>query len=167
MNKFLLRLSIYGTAALATLAAVAEDAAPATGDITDLKQALAEVPHAQAIAMRNAATRDAAASQASDLLRTKVQGRNAKLTFKVDVVEKEMRGTETAYRVRAEEKHIAEVGTNFITYLWVHFATSENDKASALKKGGEISVTGKISEAFVTGKAAPALHIELSQATVN
>ncbi|MEP6671317.1 MAG: hypothetical protein ABJF10_19295 [Chthoniobacter sp.] len=167
MNPFSLRLSVYGTAALTTLMAVAEDPAPAGGNITDLKQALAEVPHNVANALRNAAARDTAATQASDLLRTKVQGRTAMLTFKIDVVEKETRGSETGYRVRAEEKHISEVGTNFITSLWVHFAMSENARVGALKKGGEISVTGKIAEAMVSAKPAPALHIVLSEAKVN
>ena len=167
MNPYLLRLSVYGTAALTTLMAMAGETAPAAGNITDLKQALAEVPHNLAAALRNAATRDAAATQASDLLRTKVRGRTATLTFKVDVVEKETPASESGYRVRAEEKHISEVGTNFITYLWVHFAVSENAKVGALKKGSDISVTGQITAASVSGKPAPALHIDLSEAKVN
>jgi len=166
--KFSLRLSIYSLVAFTSLAAFAENAAPAGGNVTDLKQILAETPHNVLNALRNAATRDNAATQASDLLRTKIEGRSATLTFKIDLVEKETRGqNETGYRLRAEEKHISEVGTSLISYLWVHFDVSENAKASALKKGSEITVTGKITQASISSKPSPALHVDLSDAKLN
>ncbi|HSI15357.1 MAG TPA: hypothetical protein VK961_25140 [Chthoniobacter sp.] len=163
--KSLLRLAVCSLSLISSLTVFAEDATPAGGNITDLKQILAETPHNVINALRNGATRDNAATQASDLLRTKVQGRQAALTFKIDLIEKETRGqNDTGYRARAEEKHVSEVGTNLITYLWVHFDVSENTKASALKKGGEITATGKITQASISSKPTPALHVDLSDA---
>lgn len=165
MKTLFLRLTVCGLAVLASFVAFAEDAAPAGGNITDLKQILAETPHNVISALRNGATRDNAATQASDLLRTKVQGRQATLTFKIDLIEKETRGqNDTGYRVRAEEKHISEVGTSLITYLWVHFDVSENAKLSTLKKGSEITTTGKITQASISSKPNTALHVDLSDA---
>lgn len=168
MKALFLRLTVCGLAVLASFAAFAEDAAPAGGNITDLKQILAETPHNVISALRNGATRDNAATQASDLLRTKVQGRQATLTFKIDLIEKETRGqNDTGYRVRAEEKHISEVGTNLITYVWVHFDMSENAKLSTLKKGSEITTTGKVTQASISSKPNLALHVDLSDAKLN
>jgi hypothetical protein len=165
MKPLFLRLTTCSLALLTSFAVFAENPAPAGGNITDLKQILAETPHNVISALRNGATRDNAATQASDLLRTKVQGREATLTFKIDLIEKETRGqNDTGYRVRAEEKHVSEVGTNLITYLWVHFDMSENAKASALKKGAEITTTGKITQASISSKPNLALHVDLSDA---
>ncbi len=165
MKPIFLRLAACSIAVLASLTVFAENAAPAGGNITDLKQILAETPHNVINALRNGATRDNAATQASDLLRTKVQGRQATLAFKIDLIEKETRGqSDTGYRARAEEKHVSEVGTSLITYLWVHFDMSENAKAGALKKGSEITVTGKITQASISSKPSPSLHVDLSDA---
>lgn len=167
MNSIFRPLAAGTFALLTALPAFAENVAPAGGNITDLKQVLAETPHNVLNALRNGATRDNAATQASDLLRTKVQGREATLSFKIDLIEKETRGqNDTGYRARAEEKHISDVGTSLITYLWVHFDMSENAKASALKKGSEITVTGKITQASISSKPTPALHVDLSDAKV-
>jgi hypothetical protein len=116
MKPFFLRLSVCVLAAFTCLTVLAENPSPAGDNIADLKQILAEVPHNTISALRNSATRDSAATQASDLLRTKIQGRQATLTFKIDLIEKETRGqNDTGYRTRAEEKHISEVGTSLIT----------------------------------------------------
>ncbi len=165
MKHLFLRLTTCSLALLTSLSVFAENPSPNGGNITDLKQILGETPHNVINALRNGATRDNAATQASDLLRTKVQGREATLTFKIDLIEKETRGqNDTGYRVRAEEKHVSEVGTNLITYLWVHFDVSENAKVSALKKGAEITTTGKITQASISSKPNPALHVDLSDA---
>ena len=165
MKPLFLRLTTCSLALLTSLTVFAENPAPNGGNITDLKQILAETPHNVINALRNGATRDNTATQASDLLRTKVQGREATLTFKIDLIEKETRGqNDTGYRVRAEEKHVSEVGTNLITYLWVHFDVSENAKVSALKKGAEITTAGKITQASISSKPNPALHVDLSDA---
>lgn len=165
MKPFFLRLAVCGLAMFTSLTVLAENPSPAGDNITDLKQILAEVPHNVLSALRNSATRDNAATQASDLLRTKIQGRQATLTFKIDLIEKETRGqNDTGYRTRAEEKHVSEVGTSLITYVWVHFDVSENARLSTLKKGSEVTVTGKITLASISTKPNPALHVDLSDA---
>jgi hypothetical protein len=52
-------------------------------------------------------------------------------------------------------------------YLWVHLDPSQNPKVPTIKKGSEISVTGKVSVATFTAKNNPELHIDISDAKIN
>ena len=107
--------------------------------------------------------------QATDILRNKVEGKTATLKLKVEKVEKYQRKNEKEdrYRIKAEDQRLRESVTSFKVYLWVHLDRSQNTKVPAIKKGGEISVTGKISLASITAKNNPELHIDLSDATIN
>jgi hypothetical protein len=88
---------------------------------------------------------------------------------KIDRVEKDPRREQgkDGYRIKAEDAYVREGAANFKTFLWIHFNLSGNDKVSAMKKGGEISVTGKVTLASVTAQGVLELHIDLSDATVN
>jgi hypothetical protein len=166
MKHFLL-LSIIAIGLETTFAA--DPAKPEPGNITELKQTLVEVPHNVVLSLRNPPTREAAATTVTEMLRAKVEGRMATLKFKVEKVEKDPRRAQNqdGYRIKAEDERLREGITMFHTYLWVHFDLSENAKVAALKKGSEISVTGKITLASVTAPKEPELHIDLSDAKVN
>jgi len=148
----------------------AEDAAkPAAGDIKELKQVPAELPHDVTLGLLNNAGKQAAAMKGTDVLRTKVEGRMATLKFKIDRIEKDDRhGQEEPYRIKAEDTHLREGGVAFKVYLWVHFNLTENAKVAAMKKGGEITATGKVTVAKVSvlnGNAQ--INVDISDATVN
>jgi hypothetical protein len=163
-------LAILAMLGLAPLAH-AEDVSTkgAGGNFTSLKQVTALLPHNLLVSLLNSAGKEAASSQATDVLRQKAEGQMATFKFKVDRVEKDPRREQgkDGYRIKAEDTYVREGAANFKTYLWVHFNLSENDKVAALKKGGEISVTGKISLASVTAQPVVELHVDLSDATVN
>jgi hypothetical protein len=139
------------------------------GNISSLKQITAFLPHNLLVSLLNSAGKEAASSQATDVLRQKAEGQMATFKCKVDRVEKDPRREQgkDGYRIKAEDTNVREGAANFKTYLWIHFNLSENDKVAAMKKGGEISVTGKISLASVTAQPVVELHVDLSDATVN
>ena len=149
--------------------ASAEDAAkPATGEIQDLKQITGELPHDVLLGLLNNAGKQAAMAQGTTVLREKVDSRKATLKFKIDKIEKDLRRAEKqeGYRVKADQAPLREGGVSFKVYLWVNFSLTENDKAAALKKGNEISVTGKVTSVSLTGEKFIELHVDLSDATV-
>jgi hypothetical protein len=155
--------------AAVTLTVQISSAQNATPEITDLDQTLAEVPRDLLLAVRSGARKEPSATQATDILRNKVEGRTATLKFKVDKVEKYQRKNEKVdrYRIKAEDLRLRESVTNLKGYLWVHLDPSQNPKVSTIKKGNEISVTGKVSLATITANNNPELHIDLSDAKIN
>jgi hypothetical protein len=163
-----LLLSFVGAASLGTAFAV-DPVKPDPGSIMDLKQTLVEIPHNVVLSLRNPPTREAAAATATDTLRTKVEGRTATLKFKIEKIEKDPHRAQNrdGYRVKAEDEHLRDGVTMYHVYLWVHFDLSETAKVAVLKKGSEISVTGKVTLASITAPNTPELHIDLSDAKVN
>jgi RecG-like helicase len=148
----------------------AEDAAkPGAGEIQDLKQVPAALPHDVMLGLLNNAGKQAAASKGTETLRAKVEGQMATLKFKIDKIEKDdRRGQEEPYRIKAEDAHVRESAVNFKVYLWVHFKLSENAKVAAMKKGGEVSATGKVTVAAVSVlNGNPQINVDISDATVN
>ncbi|HEY3898708.1 MAG TPA: hypothetical protein VGM54_08855 [Chthoniobacter sp.] len=141
----------------------------AGGNLSSLKQVTALLPHNLLVSLLNSAGKEAAASQATDILRQKAEGQTAAFKCKIDRVEKDPRKEQgkDGYRIKAEDSFVREGAANFKAYLWIHFNLTENDKVSAMKKGGEISVTGKITLASVTAQGVLELHVDLSDATVN
>lgn len=148
----------------------AEDAAkPGGEDIQDLKQVPAVLPHDVLLGLMNSAGKQAAASKGTEVLRAKVEGKAATLKFKIDRIEKDDRhGQEEPYRIKAEDAHIREGAVNFKVYLWVHFKLSENPKIAPLKKGAEVSASGKITLGAVSVlNGNPQINVDVSDATVN
>jgi len=148
----------------------ADDAPKAgAGEIKDLKQVTAEIPHEVLLGLMNYSGRDAAAAKGMDVLREKMEGRTATLKFKVDRVEKEEIHDQApqAYRIKAEDTHVRQGAVNFKVYLWVHFSASESAKVSAMKKGEEITATGKVTTAALHAPKEPEINIDISDSTVN
>lgn len=148
----------------------AEDAAkPGSDDLQDLKQVPAALPHDVLLGLMNNAGKQAAAAKGTEVLRSKVEGKTATLKFKIDRIEKDdRRGQDEPYRIKAEDAHIREGAVNFKVYLWVHFKLSENPKIATLKKGAEVSATGKVTLSAVSvlnGNAQ--INVDISDATVN
>jgi hypothetical protein len=160
-------VSILGFCALSLHA---EDATkPGAGEFKDLKQVTAEVPHDVLIGLMNYSGREAAAAKGMDVLREKVEGHTATLKFKVDRVEKEEVHDQApqAYRIKAEDAHVRQGAVNFKVYLWVHFSASESAKVSAMKKGEEVTATGKVTVAALHAPKEPEINIDISDSTVN
>lgn len=148
----------------------AEDAAkPGDESIQDLKQVSAALPHDVLLGLMNRAGSQAAATKGTEVLRSKVEGKTATLKFKVDRIEKDDRhGQDEPYRIKAEDAHIREGAVSFKVFLWVHFKISENPKIAPLKKGAEVSATGKVTLGAVSvlnGNAQ--INVDVSDATVN
>jgi hypothetical protein len=148
---------------------VAHAQAPKPADITELDQALAEVPRDVLLGVRNSNRKEQSATAATDILRSKVEGRTATLKFQIEKIEKYQRRNEKEdrYRIKAENVRLRESATTFTIYLWVHFDPSQNAKFATMKTGSEISVTGKITLASITARNNPELHIDLSDAAIN
>jgi len=142
---------------------------PGAAEITKIEQVLTEVPRDVLRNVQSGPTKEKSATEATDSLRTKVEGRTATLKFKVDKVEKYQRKNEKEdrYRIKAEDLRVRDNVIALKGYLWVHLDLSENAKVPAIKKGSQISVTGKVSVATITSKATPELHVDLSDATIN
>lgn len=147
----------------------AEDAAkPPGGEIHELAQITAELPHDVLLGYMNAAGKQAAATKGTEELRKKVEGRMATLKFKIDKVETDDRhGQAEPYRLKAEDLHVRQGAVNFKVYLWVHFNISENAKIAAMKKGDEVTASGKVTLAKLSApNAGPAMNVDLSEAVV-
>jgi hypothetical protein len=139
-----------------------------TDEIHELAQVSAELPHDVLIGFMNSAARSAAATKGTDALRQKVEGRMATFKFKVDKIEKDdRRGQDEPYRIKAEDAHVRQGAVGFRVYLWVHFNISENAKIAALKKGDEVSATGKVAVASVGApNIGPTMNVSLADATL-
>jgi hypothetical protein len=137
-------------------------------EIHELAQVSAELPHDVLLGFMNNAGKQAAATKGTEALRQKVEGRMATFKFKVDRIEKDdRRGQDEPYRIKAEDAHVRQGAVGFKVYLWVHFNISENAKVAALKKGDEVSATGKVTVASVSASnAGPAMNVDLSDATL-
>jgi hypothetical protein len=147
-----------------------EDAVKAGGgEIKDIKQVTAEIPHDVLLGLMNFSGRDAAVAKGTDVLRSKVEGRMATLKFKVDRVEKEEHRDQSpeAYRVKAEDVHVRQGAVNLKVYLWVHFNASESAKIASLRKGSELTATGKVTLAALHAPKEAEINIDLSESTVN
>ena len=172
MKRFLpaLAISLLSLLPLAPGACAQAPTAPAAGEIKDLKEVSAQLPHDILLGLLSNATKAAAAPKATDVLQQKVAGRVANLKFKIDKIEKDLRAQQgqDAYRIKADDAHVREGAVNFKVFVWVHFNVSENAKIAALKKGDAIEVTGKISVASVAIlNGSPTMQVDLSEATVN
>jgi hypothetical protein len=148
----------------------AEDAAKAGADtITKPEQALTDVPHPQLFALRPGPKQNDAITQITNLLHSNVQGKTGSFKIKVDRVETYRNQGEQAdrYRLKAEDGHLVENGTNLKVFLWFHFEPSENAKVSGKKRGDELQLTGKITNASVSGGPNPGLHLDLDNVKVD
>jgi len=162
-------VALFGALSFIPTGHTEEPAKPTGAEIKDLKETVADVPHDLLVALLSNTGKQAAASKTTDLLRSKVEGRMATLKFKIDKIEKEHRATgePDGYRIKAEDGHVRAGATAFKVYLWIHFSLTENAKLDALRKGNDLTVTGKITVASATAQGVPELHIDLSDATVN
>lgn len=149
--------------------AYAQEASKASGDeIHELAQVSAVLPRDVLLGFMNNTAKQAAATKGTDTLRQKVEGRMATLKFKVDKVEKDdRRGQEEPYRIKAEDAHVRQGAVSFKVYLWVHFDVSENAKTAGLKKGDEVTATGKITVASASASnAGPVMNVDLGDAVL-
>jgi hypothetical protein len=114
----------------------------------------------------NGSKKDAAATQGTDVIREKVQGRQATLKLKVDRIEKDEPGPDKRerYRVKANDARLKKGSSQFTGYLWVHFDPSESEKIAALKKGAQITVTGRIATTSISAGTPLKLHLDLAEA---
>jgi hypothetical protein len=137
--------------------------------ITKPEQALVNVPRPQLFALRGGPKQNDAVGEITNLLHSNVQGKTASLKIKVDRVETYRTKDEQTdrYRIKAEDGHLIENGTNLKVFVWLHFEPSENAKVSGRKKGDELQVTGKITNANVSGGPNPALHLDVDNVKVN
>lgn len=141
--------------------------APAAA-LSSLEEIVETVPRDVILATRGGAKKEAAASSANDVLRTKVQDQPATLKFKVDRIQKERRTGEQFDRIaiKAEDERVRSSVTTFKGFLWVHIVPADTAKASELKKGAEITVTGKIAVAKITAQTTPLLNVDMVDATL-
>jgi hypothetical protein len=162
-------VALTALAVLPSFSVRAEDAKADAGTITKPEQTLAQVPHPQLFALRGGPKQNDAVTQITNLLRSSVEGKTASLKIKVERVETYRNKDEQTdrYRIKAEDGHLLENGTNLKVFVWAHFEPSENAKVSGKKKGEELQVTGKISNATVSGGPNPALHLDLDNVKVN
>jgi hypothetical protein len=172
MKRFLpaIAISLLSLLPLAPGVHAQAPAATATGEIKELKDVSAELPHDILLGLLSNSTKQATAPKATDVLQQKVAGRVAHLKLKIDRIEKDLRAQQgqDAYRIKAEDAHVREGSVSFKVFVWVHFNVSENAKIAPLKKGDPIEVTGKITVASVAILAgSPTMQIDLSDATVN
>ena len=134
-------------------------------EVTELSQALEPLPR-QVLLDLNGSKKNAGMMQATDVLREKVQGRQATLKFKVERIEKDPPGDDKKdrFRVKADDVRLNKGTTHFVSNLWIHFDPAESDKIIALKKGAQVTATGRISLASITEGTPIHLHIDLSEA---
>jgi hypothetical protein len=138
------------------------------GEVTTLTQTMEVLPREVLLALHGA-KKDAAVLQATDALRKGIEGKQATLKFKMERIEKDQARDETVdrYRVKAEDTKLTKGATNFVAHLWVHFDASESAKVSLLKKGAQVTATGKITLASVSLGNPLDLHIDISQAKLD
>ena len=138
------------------------------GAFSSLEQIVETVPRDVILAVRSGAKKEAAATSATDVLRAKVEGQSATLKFKVDKIQKERRKDEQVdrYAIKAEDERLRSSVTAFKGFLWVHIVPADSAKVSSLKKGDELTVSGKIAVARISSQTTPQLNVDVVDATV-
>lgn len=137
-------------------------------EINDFAQVLDAIPKDVMVGLHTS-KKDAAVTQATDALRDKVRDKVATFKCKVDRIEKDLPGPDKRerYRIKADDTRLNKGSTPFLAYLWVHFTPDESPKIAALKKGAQVTVTGKIATPFISTGTPLKLHVDLADAKLD
>jgi hypothetical protein len=146
---------------LLSLPARAQDAAT----ITELSQVLEALPKEVVVALHTS-KKEAAVMQGTDALRDKVLNKQATFKFKVDKIEKDLPGPDKRerYRIKAEDTRLNKGSTQFVAYLVAHFLPEESSKVVAVKKGAQITATGRIATPSISVGTPLRLQLVLAEA---
>jgi hypothetical protein len=143
----------------------AEPAPAEKGGITDVKQALADIPRDVMKDLRyGSRTMEDAATKATAVARKNVEGKTASLKMTVQFVEKFQRKDTpdvTSIRLRQSNDTVREGGVTFTVFLMTVLDESEKEKAAKLDKGSKVTITGKISNAVILPRKNAELHIDI------
>jgi hypothetical protein len=163
---FSLLAVVWMIGAGSSFSAAAQPAAPA--EITGFDQVLADVPRNVLADLRPQSRKlTEAMFQATEQVKKNVKDKMGRFKIRVRNVEKFATVNppgKVRFRVYAEAEKVRDGGAAFNAFVVSVVDMDQNDKAAKLKKGDNVTVTGKIVSGHVYGVSYPGIEVILVDA---